>query len=568
MSDVPEGIASLSPEEKRKLLARLLKERSSQKPRPLSYGQRALWFLHRLNPASASYNVPWSWRVRSAVDISVLHRAFQTLVDRHRILRTTYLAVNGEPAQHVGESVNVDFEAIDVAGLNDDSLERQISEEAHKPFDLERGPVMRVRLYSRSERDHVLLVTVHHIAYDLWSMMTLLNELGVCYAGYRSGASPALPTAQPYEEFSRWQADMLSGPDGERLWNYWRDRMAGDTPPLTLPFDRPRQGVQSSRGATYAAALPAALAANLTEFARARGQTIFTVLLSAFQVLLARYSGETDIVVGSPMTGRSRPELQDVVGYCLNMVPLRGDLSGDPAFSSLLEQMRHTVLGALEHQDFPFGLLVERLRPKRDPSHGSLFHAMFSLNKAHRRDDQSIVLSLEANAGQLELGGLTLEFTQVAEQAVVDDLVLLVSELDGSFLVKWQYNADLFDRTTIARFARHYERLLESIAASPDKKISELSMLDPVERRELIASPHTLPGYPQRTIHFLFDEQVKKTPAAIAVHYGADQVSYAELGRRADDMPAGFARAACDRECSSACWSSVRSRWSSACWGF
>src|SRR5436309_9690054 len=238
MSETPDDLSRLSPDEKRRLLAKLLKaKKADARAGPLSYGQRALWLLHQLDPASAAYNVPWTWRVRSEVDVEALRHAFQSLVDRHRILRTTYVEVNGQPAARVHEAVAVDFEDISAREWDDDELARGVSEESHRPFDLERGPVLRVRLFTRSNRDRTLLVTFHHIAYDLWSMMTLLEELGVFYRSRTAGESPSLPPPRPYDEFVRWQSDVLAGAQGERLWSYWGAQMAGDIPVLALPVD-------------------------------------------------------------------------------------------------------------------------------------------------------------------------------------------------------------------------------------------------------------------------------------------------------------------------------------------
>ena len=535
MSQTPD-LSNLSPGEKRKLLAKLLNDKAQPRHDALSYGQRALWLLHRLEPDSASYNVPWTWRVRSDVDVPALRRAFQTLIDRHRILRTNYVEANGEPICRVHDRAAVDFEQVAAADWSGDQLDRAVSEETHRPFNLQHGPVVRVRLFTQSARDHILLVTLHHIAYDLWSMMTLLNELGALYGAYVAGATPSLPAPRPYEEFVRWQADMLAGPDGERLWKYWRSEMDGEIPILALPTDRPRPALQTSRGTTLGVKIPASLSAALRDLAQAKGHTLFTLLLSAFEVLLARYSGEDDIVVGSPMTGRSRPALQDVVGYCLNTVPLRGDLSGDPSFTELLTRMRRVVLGALDHQDYPFALLVERLRPKRNPSHSTLFHALFALNKPHRREDQALSLSMEHGGGQVELGGLILEFWPVAQHAVVDDLVLLVSEMDGALAAAWQYNTDLFDRATIVRVAGHYQRLLESIVAAPDARISELSIVSEEERQQLVSGPAARAPYPRQSIHQLFEAQAERTPQAVAARYGAGHLAYDDLNRQANQL--------------------------------
>ena len=530
MSHIPDDLSNLSADDKRRLLARLLKEKGARSG-ALSYGQRGLWLLHRLDPTGSSYNVPWAWSIASDVDVDALRRAFQALVDRHDILRTTYAEVDGRPEARVAPAAAVDFEQVIAADWTPDRVAAAVSDEAHRPFDLERGPVLRVRLFTRSAREHVLLVTFHHIAYDLWSMMTLLHELGVAYAG----RAASLPAARPYDHFVRWQSAMLAGAEGERLGAYWQRIFQSEFPALKLPTDRARSATPTSHGATHAVEVPPRLASELRALAQATGQTLFTILLSAFEVLLFRYTSVTDVVVGSPMTGRTRPDLQDVVGYCLNVMPLRGDLSGDPTFAEVLRRMRGVVLGALEHQDYPFALLVERLRSKRDASHGTLFNVLFALNKQHRREE--LALPSTSGDGRLDLGGLVLEPCEVSQEAVVDDLVLLVSEGDAGLTARWQYNTGVFDAPAIRRMAAHFERLLESIVAAPDTRISELDMLSTRERQQVVHGWNaTAREYPTAPIGELFEARAAAQPDDVAVVAGDRSLTYDALSRRANRL--------------------------------
>ncbi|MEA2173600.1 MAG: hypothetical protein QOD00_1192, partial [Blastocatellia bacterium] len=327
---------------------------------PLSYGQRALWFLHRLAPGSAAYNVFFAMRVLSDLDVDALRRAFQTLINRHPALRTTYLTRDGRPVQLVHEFKEVCFEVMDASGWSREALDGRLLEEAQRPFNLETGPLFRVTLLTREPQQHVLLLTAHHIAIDLWSLVLLMNELRLMRPATDEGATLGLPTADglKYTEYVRWQDEMLNGPQGERLWSYWRERLGGDLRLLKLPTDRARPPVQTYRGASYTFRLDQELTERLQATAKAERATLYMILLAAFQVLLYRYTEQEEILVGSLASGRSRAEFKSIVGYFVNPLVMRADLKGNPSFREFLGQARLTVLAALKRQDYPFPLLI------------------------------------------------------------------------------------------------------------------------------------------------------------------------------------------------------------------
>ncbi len=343
-----------------------------------------------------------------SVDIPALRRAFQALVDRHPSLRTTFAVHSGKPVQQIHEHQPVHFEETDASTWREDELQTRLVEETQRPFDLERGPVMRVSLFTRSAQEHILLLVIHHIVVDFWSLAVILNELGVLYSAEKAGRPAALPPLDlQYTDFVRWQAEMLASPAGERLWDYWKKQLAGPLPVLNLPTDRPRPPIQMFRGAQHDFTLNDELARRLKALAKAEGATLYMVLLAAFELMLYYHSGQEDILVASPMVGRSRAEFEGMVGFFANPVVLRANLSGNPTFRAFLGQVRQTVLAALEHQDYPTLRLVQRLRPPRDLSRSPLCQTMFVLDKPHRVTEQAVPAFARGETGlRMDLGGL------------------------------------------------------------------------------------------------------------------------------------------------------------------
>jgi hypothetical protein len=479
-SSTSDRIAGLSPAEKRALLAQLLRQqaRDSKLIYPLSYNQQGIWFLYQLAPESVVYNVNFAARISSEVNVPALRLALQSLVDRHPSLRTTFPAHSGKPVQQVHEHLAVHFDQVDGSAWSGDELNARLVEEAYRPFDLERGPLLRVSLIMRSAREHILLLVVHHIVIDFWSLAILLDELGVLYPAQCAGVKAALPPLDlQYTDYVRWQAEMLAGPDGERLWTYWREQLAGQLPVLDLPTDRPRPAFPTYQGASHDFTMDTDLSSGLKALAKAHGATLYMVLLAAFQVVLSYHSGQEDLLVGTPMVGRSRAEFEGIVGLFTNPVVLRTNLSGNPAFGTFLGQVRRTVLSALEHQDYPTVLLVERLRPPRELSRPPLCQVMFVLDKPHRNAQPGASAFVAAETGlRMNPGGLVMESVALERRAATLDLVLLIIEGHESLAASMRYNSDLFDNATIARMSRHFEILLGRIIQEPTAPLDTLKL--------------------------------------------------------------------------------------------
>ena len=542
MSQISPQTVDLSPSEKRALLAQLLRKKVSGSKSfcPLSDNQQGIWFLCQFAPESSIYNVSFAARIRSDVDIPALRRAFQALVDRHPSLRTTIAVHSGKPVQQIHEHQSVHFEEIDASAWRGDQLQTRLVEETQRRFDLERGPVMRVSLFTRSAQEHILLLVIHHIVVDFWSLAVILNELGVLYPAKKAGRAAALPPLDlQYTDFVRWQTEMLASPVGERLWDYWKKQLTGPLPVLNLPTDRPRPPIQMFHGAQHDFTLNDELARRLRVLAKAEGATLYMVLLAAFELTLYYHSGQEDILVASPMVGRSRAEFEGLVGFFANPVVLRANLSGNPTFRVHLSQVRQTVLAALEHQDYPTLRLVQRLRPPRDLSRSPLCQTMFVLDKPHRVAEQAVPAFARGETGlRMDLGGFVMESIPLERRAATLDLVMLIIETTGSLSASIRFNTDLFDAATIARMAGHFHALLESVICDPAAAIGDLEILTGAERQELLVEFNdTKTECPKdKCFHQLFEEQVLRTPDSVAVVFEGQHLTYAQLNARANQL--------------------------------
>ncbi|HXO21033.1 MAG TPA: condensation domain-containing protein, partial [Thermoanaerobaculia bacterium] len=506
----------------------------------LSRGQQSLWFLHALDPGSAAYNVPNAVRIRGELDAAALLRSIQTLVDRHAALRTTFKTSRGEPVQLVHPRMDLEFVSLDAQGWSDARLGEHLARETHRPFDLEKGPLVRVSLFTRSAQEHVLHLTMHHIVTDFWSLGVLIDELAILYPAYTAGESRELPRAPlHYTDYVRWQEEMLAGADGERLWGYWKERLAGELPVLDLTTDRPRPLVQTYGGENHPFRLSRELTARVKEIAREREATPFIALLAAFQALLQRHTRQDDLLVGSVTAARTRAGFAKTIGYFVNPLVLRADLAGDPPFEAFLARARRDALGAFEHQEYPFPLLVEKLQPQRDPGRSPLFQVMFVLQKAHLADGQDLTACALGEPGaRADVGGLRLEAMPLPQKIAQFDLTLTMGEVEGALVAALDYNTDLFDAATIARMARHFERLLEGVAADPGTPLSELPLVTETEARQLVAAWNDTRVEYRRdaTLHRLFEEQAEKSPEAPAMMFGRERISYGELNERANRL--------------------------------
>ncbi len=550
-------VSKLSAQDKRRLLARLLAEKANRSPRafPLSYGQQALWYLHQLAPESPAYNFTYAWWIRSDLDVAALRRSFQRFVDRHPVLRTTYEIEDGRPIQRVHPQQDVHFVEIDASGWACERLEQQLRIEAHRPFDLQTGPVIRVTLYRCLSGEHLLEITFHHIAVDFWCAPLLLDELRVSYQAAREGKdAPLAPLRVDYADFVRWQKQMLDGPEGQRHLTYWRKQLGGEISVLNLPTDRPRPGFQSYQGGLHTFKIEGPLTQRLKQLARTEATTLFAVLLAAFHVLLLRHTGQEDIVVGCPTSGRVRPGFEKIIGYFANPVALRADLSANPTFVEFLRRVRDTVLGALEHQAYPFARLVEELHPQRDPSRSPFFDVMFTLQSMQRfaRDGQLSrpagpgpdvasassfgAASLGDASARFELGDLVLESFPIDMTVAQFDLDLEMIELHGALAGQLHYNAELFDPPTVESMGSRFELLLDRIVTDPNARIGDIPLLTEPERHQLLVEWNdTREPFPEDScIHELFERQVERTPDAVAVISGDRHLTYRELNARAN----------------------------------
>ncbi len=531
MSDLQQRLAGLSSDARRALLADLVAKKGQDALRPLSHGQRALWFLHQLAPESVAYNVLVAWRVASDLDPSALRAAIEALAQRHPALRTTYKVVDGTPLQMVRQRQPPALDTIDASSWSDDDIGAALSAAAQVPFDLERGPVFRATLLRTSAREHVLALAFHHIAYDDWSGQQIARDLAVLYEEARAGAptSSLAPLPADFGDYVQWQADLLHGAEGERLWTYWTQRLAGELPILNLPTSRPRPAAQTFNGASFPFAFGDHLSRKIQELARLAKTTPYVIALAAFNVLLHRLTGQDDILVGTPTAGRSRPEFAGIVGYLVNPVVLRADLSGDPPFLAFAARVQECVLGAMEHADYPFGLLVERLQPDRDPARSPIFQVAFIWDKVQLADESHGAPSADRLILQPFTGG---------QQGSNFDLDLTIFHDGQSMFGSWKFNTDLFDEETARGFQRMFEILLAGIASDPTRSISELPLLDEKDyTRIAVEWNETSADYPRQTcLHDLVWAQAARTPEAIALVAGQTRMTYAELVAGADRL--------------------------------
>ncbi|MEZ4868995.1 MAG: amino acid adenylation domain-containing protein [Caldilineaceae bacterium] len=489
---------------------------------PLSYGQRALWFIHAMDP-TAAYNVAFAAQIHSRVDVAALQGAFQHLADRHPLLHGRFPQLDGEPVREEYPHT-VDFQQIDAGLWSEEELHNQLTAAQHQPFDLVAGPILRVRLFTHGERQHTLLLVIHHIACDGQSFAILLEELRILYPALAVGQPATLPPLEhSYQDFVRWQREMLATDapesEGARLGEYWRQQLAGDLPTLDLPLDRPRPPMQTFHGAAHIFEIDAAELAQVKALAQQAGATPFMLLLAAFQTLLHRYTGQTEIVVGSPTSGRTHSEFSPLVGYFVNPIVLRADLTDNPSFLELLAQVRRCALDGVSHQDYPFPLLVERLQPTRDPSRSPLFQVAYVYQRVQPNSDIARLMLPTDPSARVPWGGLELTPIDLVQQAGVFDLELEIRETATTLKCCLKYNCDLFDAATIARLAQHFQTLLHAILATPAEPVATLPLLTAAETEQLLVTWNaTQRDYPiDQCLHQLFEAQVERTPDAVAV---------------------------------------------------
>jgi natural product biosynthesis luciferase-like monooxygenase protein len=507
---------------------------------PLSPGQQALWFLHELAPQSAVYNIATALSILSDLDVPALKTAFVKLVNRHECLRTAFDLHDGKTVQHVRPEADIWFEEKDATAWGEDAFKRALDEEADRPFNLRQSPLMRVTLFKRSPQEQVLLLVLHHIIADFWSLAVLTRELGVLYGAEKRNLPVSLaPLPVRYLDYALYQWQMMESAAGEALLKFWQEQLAGSAQGLNLFADRPRPPVQSYKGASHQFQLNRKITRQLRNLAQSNNATLYMVLLAAFNTLLYRYTAQEDISVGSLTSGRDSANLAGMVGYFVNPIVLRSDLSGAPTFEELLARTRQTALSAFANQDYPFASLVERLQPVRDPSLTPLFQVMFSFQKTPLSGESSLALLALDKAGvRFQLGELTVESMALERFVAPFDLTLIMAEEGDAIAASLQYSTDIFDAETISRLARNLEVLLKAVARDPRQTLSQLPVMADSERDFLLRQCNqTRRDYlADSTLHQLFEQQVERAQHATALVFEDRFLTYQELNRRANKL--------------------------------
>jgi aspartate racemase len=506
-----------------------ISHRENRGSAPLSFAQQRLWFLNQLDPKSSFYNVSIARRLSGALNVEALKQTLSAIVARHEILRTIFAQVDGNPVQQIHESQNVGLPVIDLTEWGEKEREikvkRLLQKEAKRPINLSSDLMLRAILLRLHREEHVLLLVLHHIAFDGWSTGILLQEITALYKAFCIGKPSPLPELPiQYADYAVRQRERLQGEVLEEQLSYWKKQLSGAPPVLELPADRPRPAAQSFRGARQSLELSKVLTEQLKNLSRREGVTLFMTLLAAFETLLYRYSGQDDIVVGTPIANRNLTEIEVLIGFFVNSLVLRTDLRGHPSFRELLARVREVTLGAYSHQDLPFEKLVEETQPERKSSYNPLFQVMFAYQNAPKQ--------------ALEMPGLTVSPVEIPNETAKFDLSLSMVDTDRGLIGRLAYNTDLFDDTTICRILGNLQTLLKGVVENPERPIAALPILTDMERDQLLVEwNHTKREYPtDRCIHELFQAQVERTPDAIAVACADERLTYRALNTRANQL--------------------------------
>jgi len=496
---------------------------------PLSFSQTRLWFLNQLEPNSSAYNIPTAYRLTGHLSIKTLEQSLNEIVRRHESLRTCFVSTDVELKQVIYSNLDLTLPIIDLQELLPDEkrikAQQIATSEAQQPFTLATGPLFRTQLLRLSDQEHILLLNFHHIISDGKSCDVFFQELTTLYKTFSTDKPSPLPELPiQYADFAHWQRECLQGEILESKLNYWKQLLAGSLPILQLPTNYPRPPVQTYPGAYQSLELSLHLTKALKTLSQQEGVTLFMTLLAAFQTLLYRYSGQEDIIVGTPIAGRNRIETEGLIGFFVNTLAIRTNLSGNPRFRQLLRQVREVTLGAYDHQDLPLERLIEELKPERDLSRSPLFQVMFVFQNTPRQP--------------WELLGLTITPLEVHSGTSKFDLTLALRETSEGIKGGIEYNTDLFEATTITRMLGHFQTLLESIVTNPEQHLSDLPLLTAAEQHQLLIEwNNTQTDYPKNTsIHQLFEAQVERTPNAIAVVFENEQLTYQQLNHRANKL--------------------------------
>ena len=494
---------------------------------PLSFAQQRLWFIDQLDPGNSVYNFPVAVRLKGSLNLAALEQSLNEIVRRHEALRTTFSMVDGQPAQVIASTLTITLPVMDLRELpevqREAGVQRLVVEEARRPFDLARGPLLRARVLQLTDDEQVGLLTMHHIVSDGWSAGILVREMAALYQAYCTESPSPLPELPiQYADFAHWQREWLQGAVLQRQLDYWKKQLDGSPPLLELPEDHPRPPVQTFRGGHQSLLLPKAVGSALKILSREEAATLFMTLLAAFKVLLSCYTRQDDLLVGTPVANRNRLEIEGLIGFFVNALVLRTDLSGNPTFRELVRRVRRVCVDAYAHQDLPFERLVEELHIERDLSRNPLFQVMFVLQNA----------PLHA----VELPGLSLNPVVADGGTTHFDLTLHIVDTEQGLITTAAYNSDLFEADTITRMLAHFQTLLEAITKDPDRHLSDLCLLTDAQRQQvLLGSNDVHCGYTSDLgIHQLFEAQVERTPDATALVFEDQQLTYGELNCRAN----------------------------------
>ncbi|PMB00595.1 non-ribosomal peptide synthetase, partial [Fischerella thermalis CCMEE 5196] len=496
---------------------------------PLSFAQQRLWFLEQLQPDSYTYNLPTAVRLTGILDVGLLERSLNTIIQRHEVLRTNFKTVDGNPVLQIQPSVTLPLTVIDLQNFNpieqDEEVRHLALKEAQTPFNLATDVLLRVKILQLAKDENIVLFTMHHIISDGWSMEILVKELATLYTAFSSNKPSPLPElAIQYVDFAIWQRQWLQGEVLETQLDYWRQQLGGILPVLQLPTDYPRGRVQTFRGAIESFSLSPQLSQGIINLAKNAGVTPFITLLTAYKILLHRYTGQTDILVGTPVANRHRREIESLIGFFVNTLVLRSNLADNPSFQELLQQLKTTTWQAYDHQDIPFEKLVEVLQPERDLSFNPLFQVKFRLENAPTE--------------KLELPGLTITPVNRTEASAKLDLSLDMYETSEGFVGAFEYNRDLFAPETINRMVGHFQTLLTAIVEHPENRISQLPLLTESEKQTILIDwNQTEVEFPSHlTFQDLFTAQVEKTPDAVAIIFENQFLTYRELNQKSNQL--------------------------------
>ncbi|HJT58387.1 MAG TPA: amino acid adenylation domain-containing protein [Ktedonobacteraceae bacterium] len=504
---------------------------------PLSSAQQGLWFLNQLAPSTSNYTIPGAICLDGRLDIVAMAQSLNEIVRRHEILRTTFTPVDGRPVQVVAPALDLPLPFIDLSRLSEAKRKaetlRLIAEQTQRPFDLARGPLLRASLLRLGSREHVLQIFTPHIIFDDWSMGIFVQELATLYEAFAASKPSSLPVpAHQYADYALWQQQWIAGEDYNAQLDYWQRQLDGMPQLLDLPTDRPRPPVRTFQDGYHTCTLSRALTERLKALSRQEGVTLFMTLLATFQVLLYRYTGQQDIAVGTPVANRMRTEFERVMGCFVNPLVLRTDLSGNPTFRELLGRVREVALGAYTHQELPFERLVEAMVPKRNLSYTPFIQVMFVLQNAPMPTFETMGLALRQWRLEDETDQLDLCIS------MTEDLRLSITEVEGKLTALLKYNQELFEAATISQMMGHLQTLLESVTAYPEQPISTLPLLSEAELEQVLGDEHTFPAsLPVKAcLHTLFEQQVERTPEAVALVYQDEYLTYGELNRRANHL--------------------------------